>query len=347
MQKDIDRIIIESMVKRAMESAEESPERSVRNLIDLGVNFAKGRFQKKFLGTAQEMMQNQDSAYYHLFEDAMVNVDHDILLTFGINLGYNGCTKGARKIREIEVKKGYNIPWSLSIQMGKDKLEKEPEFYSGLFRQGMTLGVYVYFLFLSEGDPEKLIPFFANRPECAFVVFTRNMKLSTSFIRAAKKCRNVMVSVYLDENGAENCMRLRKDKMLYGTHTVYCDKDREEILNGKWLEKILPLHPQFAFLLPDDNCENHLQEEVYRYVLSVRTRQKYPVCCMEVRKDCLQIDEVVSEDACVVGFDKRGAVKTYSGSSQREEENIFRHGLEEVLEKVATKKKNRLGSLQC
>ena len=104
MSDDINRILIGSVVRKTIADAQNSPGRSVRNLVDAGVNFAKGSFQKRFLGDVQTILQNEDSAYYDLAKDILSNVDRHILFTLGMNLGYNGCTKGVKTIRETEKK---------------------------------------------------------------------------------------------------------------------------------------------------------------------------------------------------------------------------------------------------
>ena len=107
MSGDINRILIGSVVRKAIADAQNSPGRSVRNLVDAGVNFARGKFQKNFLENVQAILQNEDSAYYTLAKDLLLNVDRHILFTLGMNLGYNGCTKGVKIIRDTERKRGF------------------------------------------------------------------------------------------------------------------------------------------------------------------------------------------------------------------------------------------------
>lgn len=50
------------MLQKIFRDGKRSPRRTVRNLVDLGLNVSKGRFQTRFLTYAQEMLQNQESA---------------------------------------------------------------------------------------------------------------------------------------------------------------------------------------------------------------------------------------------------------------------------------------------
>ena len=87
MQNDLTRLLVESTVRRTLKNIQESPERAIRNLVDLGVQFSSGRFQSRLMAQAQKMLQNQKSAYYALVKDAAASVDPEILTTFGVNLG--------------------------------------------------------------------------------------------------------------------------------------------------------------------------------------------------------------------------------------------------------------------
>ena len=152
MQKDITRILIEAMLDKSLRDLNSNSRRAVRNLVDMGVHFSKGRFQKYFLSCVQTMLQNEESAYYDLITDMTEHVDRKILFTFGMNLGYNGCTKGAKVIREVEKKNGYNVPWALSLWVDQEKMLHTPDTYQQIIRQGSELEIYVYLLFLENGQ---------------------------------------------------------------------------------------------------------------------------------------------------------------------------------------------------
>lgn len=100
MKNRMPRLFAETVVKNALKSIIESPERGIRNLIDFALQLSDGRFQKDFFMVAQTMLQNENSAYYDLIRDVVTYVDTEKLYTFGINVGYNSCTVGAKRIRE-------------------------------------------------------------------------------------------------------------------------------------------------------------------------------------------------------------------------------------------------------
>lgn len=337
MQKDLNKILIESMLKTAMKDIHCSPGRTVRNLIDLAVNFSKGRFQKNFMRVIQNMLQNTDSAYYQLCTDSISNVDMDYLIHFGMNLGYNGCTKGAALIRKIEEEKGFNIPWSLTLQINLEKLQSDPNLYPDILRQGLALGICTYFLFLPSGDAEKLIPIFEGQPDCAFLLFLRGHQITETLIKHAEKSKNVLIFVFKNEEMPEACIKLREAKLPYAVYQRYTEDDVEKIVNGQWITEILPYHPQVALLLAHESCTVKTCEKVYQCILSTRRSQKYPVLFVDGVVDVWKIDNIISDDAYVVGFLDDGNMRTYDGRRKEENYNIFQNSLEDVLRNTIKK----------
>lgn len=333
----MNRILIETTIKRALKDMADSPKRSARNLVDLGVNFSNGRFQKQFLRSTQDMLHNEKSSYYELIENVITNVNYENLTTFGINLGYEGCTKGAKTIRAIEEKRGFNIPWSLSLYMNEEKLDTTPQFYTSVVEQGVALGIHTYLLFLATGSPARMIPLIKSHSNCAFILFLRKYQLSDSFLESLKGVTNIMISILADCDITNTCNSLRAAKLLFAVHKRYQEEDKENILNGNWLSKVLKEKPYFAFLLAHESCSFKLQQEIYSYILSVRNKQKHPVILMDARQDNLIIDQIISGDECIVGFDADGSLRTLEGINPKKEYNIFYNKLEDILQS-ATKK---------
>ena len=86
MEETMSRILVGTFVKRMLKEIRESPERNTRNLVDMALQFSRGRFQQHFFGAAQTMLQKEDSGYYALVRDTVAWADLDRLYTFGMNL---------------------------------------------------------------------------------------------------------------------------------------------------------------------------------------------------------------------------------------------------------------------
>lgn len=180
MKSDMTRVLVESTIRRTLKAMQESPEREARNLVDAGAQFSTGRFQTRLISHAQRMLQNSKSAYYALVKDVVTYADHDNIATFGVNLGYNSCTKGARLIRETEREKGFNIPWALHLRVSQEKLAGDPGLYPSILREGTSLGIYTYLLFVP-GDAQAVLPLVMEYPDCAFLLFLEGGKSPPPF----------------------------------------------------------------------------------------------------------------------------------------------------------------------
>lgn len=330
MSKDMNRILIETTIKRMLNEIADSPERGIRNLIDLGLTFSKGRFQQNFLGLAQQMLRKEDSAYYTLLRDVLTNVDPEILTTFGINIGYNSCTKGAKTIRGIEAERGFDVPWALSVYVNEEKHLSEPHFYPELIQQGTQLGIFTNLIFAGS-NPLLLTTLLSAQPDCAFLLFLESGQVTQELLETMKPVKNTMLVVRAGEGFLPACAKLRKAKMLYAAYKVYTQADKETILCGDWLTSVMGAKPAFAFLMADRTCPEETQQEIDAYALSVRAGQNHPVFLLEVKHDMLRIDKIISDDVCMVGFGEKGRLLTNEGIHEENQFNIFQHSLESIL----------------
>ena len=109
---DLTRTLVDITVSRMLYEMKSDPGRSVRKLLDTALTVSKGRFQKRFFESVYGMMRHENSAYYQMIENLISHTDQNKLKTFGMNIGYNGCTVGARRIRENAAAWHFDIPVS-------------------------------------------------------------------------------------------------------------------------------------------------------------------------------------------------------------------------------------------
>ena len=111
--------------------------------------FATSDSQREFFSTIQEMLTDQNSAYYRMMEDIVFHVDTEHLISFGMNLGYRSCVSGARTIQENENRLGCNIPWTVVLQLSGSAAQRIED-YKKAIREGVSLGVHSWMLFAQE-----------------------------------------------------------------------------------------------------------------------------------------------------------------------------------------------------
>ena len=183
------RIIIKTFIKTALKDSDESPERCARNLVDMALNFANGRFQQSFFEISRAILNNENSPYYPLIADALKHMDKEKLLEFGLDLGYNSCTSGAHIIRKLKRTENINVPWLLSMVIDTAR----PDFlsdYQSVLTQGKELGIYTYFITVPK-DPAKVLPLIRNNPDCAVILLCDTSDITEDFAGTAETLNNL------------------------------------------------------------------------------------------------------------------------------------------------------------
>lgn len=325
------RFLIDNIVKKTIKDIQDDPERSTRNLVDMALNFADGKFQKQFLTLAQTMLKNENSSYYRLVPDIVSNVDHNKIRIFGMNIGYNSCTYGANLIREHESTKGFNIPWFISLAISGEGYLKKKELYDSLISHGERLGIYTWLIF-SEGKTEKIMPLIEKNPDHAFVLFTKSQEINNQVIDYALHVDNLMFALEMKNGVEDTCSILRKNKLLYSLYYPYEEKDLEEIKDGTLILDAEVMNPAFIGFLPKNNCPFFLQEGVYKTILDFRNKQLHRTIPLELVQDFIYVDYVISGDPCACHFDNQGNIHFYNkGNFLRGRGNIFENTLVQIL----------------
>lgn len=330
------RIFLQTTVRKAIRDMKDSPERSSRNLLDMALEFAEGRFQQNLFREIRGMLNNNSSAYYSLVKNIVQHVDEDRLLTFGMNVGYNSCTAGAQKIRTIEAKEHYNIPWTLCLQMGKENQPELLEKYCRLIDQGEYLGIYNWLL-VSKGNALDCIELAAAFPNSAFTVFCESGEITWPLIDYASEQNNIMLAVPMGEDAAVTCDLLREAGLLYSVYMFYDDWDLPGIQNGDVFCEMEQLHPAFSAFLPKNSCTGKAREAAYQAILRARMEQEYATILWDLHRDHLTVDKIISEDGCWAGFDSRGRFYNITDSGELLWEGSVEEPLEELLKRTFPK----------
>ena len=245
--------LMERIVRRELFEGRRDLRRSIRNLVDLGLEVSGGRLQKRMMGVFQTMLDREDSPYYDLILNTIHHVDHDWITTFGVNFGWNALTTGAVRIRELEAYRGHNIPWSLTLHMAAGPDSMTGGEYRRLVREGMELGICAYFLMPEDAPSVRTALELAGASrECAFLLFLPRGFDVNGQITALTMCRNIMLVIDTEEpDWMEMARTLREKKCLYSLCRHYAaPEDGKDILSGQWMERVQPWAGAAALLLP-------------------------------------------------------------------------------------------------
>ncbi len=321
--------LIETMAYQFINKIKNDPQRNIRNSVDMALNFSNGRFQREFLNSAQNILKNEHSAYYGLIWDAVNNVDTQKLVTFGMNIGYNSCTKGAEIIRRTEAEKGFDIPWSMTLETDESNFVRYEENYRKIIADGKKLGIFTWFVF-AEGNPQYLLDIIRENRDCAFVVFCEAGTFGSAFIDKADKLENIMLCIKYANGAAELCERLRQRKMLYSVYITYNDKNTSDFFNNILLNRIEFFHPALTVAVPDKSCSDMTKGAVYRHIQNLRTKENFSTVLWEFYYDSLYIDNVISDGLCAAVIDKNGLIRCMYNTDEKSAD-CFSQNLEASL----------------
>lgn len=324
--------LIETFVRKALRDIQDSPERNIRNLVDMALSFSRGRFQTRFFQSAQRLLRNEHSAYYRLVRNVAQNIDHERLLRFGMNIGYNGCTLGAQRIREIEAAEGFNIPWALFLEIDGRAFPERGGAYDALLWQGKDMGIYVWFL-RADGFADGLFDLMAAHEDCAFILFCEPDGGFEMTMDRAAGLNHLMLSVGLAERTETACKRLRERKMLYAVHVEYAPENMKDILNDNLLYDAQNMNATFTSFTPAPNAAREDREILYEYVVRKREEQEFATVPWEIVRDALEIDAVISDDGSAAGFRPDGSFFTLDGPAGQDGCNMFSSALKDILER--------------
>lgn len=308
MKVDIQRVSVETVVDKYIQDIKKDSKRSIRNLIDFGAQFSKGRFQKQFFHLSRKLMDDEKSKYYDLGKNLVMSVDAEKIKGFGINMGLHAFTRGAGEIRAREKKKGYNIPWSLTLHINSGGLLTVQR-VNQLIQEGMAEGIYAYHIFVEAAAPlHELMEVMARFEHCAFIVHILPELVKPENAEDFAALKNAAFSVYLREDTGRAIELLSEHRCMCSLTVLYDKVQAERIVNQEFLSLPYLQHCIFVVFVADGDCPLPQSERVRETVRSMRDSSNPPLFLVDFYSDCLYVDEIISDDMCFLGIRPDGAV---------------------------------------
>ena len=301
---------IRNVVSKGIRDIRRDPNRSIRKLVDLGMQFGKGRIQQSFFNDAQSALQHRNSPYYTLVTSMIRNTDPMVLETMGLNVGYMSWTMGAKIIRAYEKEHGVNIPWTILVQTNSAtdrRLDLDT-----LVSQGQKLGIYTYFLFTGRqsGSFANLLSTAERYRSSAFFLFSEDGATNTQLASLDNLPPNALIIPR--DSGAETSEignLLVQKKRMFGLNCEYNASNVAYYLSDAFLQSVASAGFPFLFLIPAPGCDAQTCARVNAEVLSLRTTVRYPLFPIDLYRDVLQVDHIISDERCMLILGADGAVR--------------------------------------
>lgn len=330
---DVNKMMIEATLAKVLKDLKADPEKTLRKLAERKDAHAKTQSQQELLEKLQAMLQNPNSAYRLLIKRLVHQVQTERLKTFLMNLGYHGLTAGTKTIRNQELVYGFHIPWTISFALDQKVTATHVD---GLIQQGKQLGIYIYQLHCKSDQAVFDLPqLLSQHKDCAFIVYLKPKAITEELLEQLGKQYHVMLSLACHDNDADEVFaKLKQKGFLYSVHFEYDETNVQRIFGGEWIEYAESMGAMFALTWPKKQVERPLREQVYQYILFQRLEQRQAVIPIELVRDSLDLDRLLSKEEAVLSFDGNGQRIKVESSDERGEENLLQMDLIQILEKL-------------
>ncbi len=282
--------MIDATVQHGIRDMAQDPARSVRRLADLGKHFSRGRFQDTVFTIMQELLENEQSAYYDMVANVLRNVDHDAVRTFGVNVGYMSWTYGARLIRGYEQQTGRAVPAQIMLRYDCDREDGlSVAVIDRLITEGERLGIYAWHIrqLPHPDDNYALLDLFSRHKESAFLWLRPSGRLTAAQIQMLRNCPNTCIVMPAgDPESLMTAAMLRDHRILYAMYAAYDGAAPETDTIA--LERTLTSETPLFFTVAEDGSDASMAE----YCQQTRLSQKYPCFLLDYYDDMSSIDRL-------------------------------------------------------
>lgn len=287
------RAMVQSLASRSIRRIAEDPERGLRNLVDMGLATATGRFQKHYMMILQGVLEDPACPYYELVCRTARQVENRNLTLFGVNIGWQSWTVGAQRIRKSKAAQGSDIPWSLTLHLAgspEDGMD-----WAGLVKAGQEEGIYAYFLHVG-GDPaamEQAVELARGAERSAFLLFAYPEDVAPA-LGELTALDNTAVMVCTDRPGWQEAVAaLREERRLYGLWRS-CETAEDVEQTAPWLEEIQDEGGIAAFSIPAPGCPAQSREQLHRLAEETWHKRLYPLLVFDYYADILLVNDTIS-----------------------------------------------------
>jgi hypothetical protein len=302
MNSSIKLIMIEMAVDLFLRDLREDAGRAMRNLIDVGMRFAKGSFRNDFLPYAQAMMSDPSCPYYHLLENVAHNVDGRALRTFGINLGYHAWTCGTAAMRESERRTGRCLPWCLIFDFREGgALSGSLGELGRIVSECRDLGIAA-FVFFADPRSFPIDALALQFQDCAFFLFAEPASVDARLVAGMRSARNIACSLHAPFSNPDSAQEaaglLARGGCLFGFHAWYENADELSGYGGSWLGHCERDCGTFAFFVRGVPAGHESAAAAAAFVARMRTSPEHGVFAADFCEDFAAIDRMTGGSPC-------------------------------------------------
>ena len=224
------RIMLLSVIGRAIQEIEADPKRGLRRMIDLGQDLVHGDGAQEIFSFLQQVLQKQTSPCYALLEHMVREVNHKTLQHFGVALGWDSWTEGGKLLRQYPEEQ----KWAESLTI------QDADTVRGLrteVKKYAAKGVRTFFVTVeSQKTLYTALQLASSETACAMILFMPPALVDNQSAARISLCHTVCAVLYDQPEREKAQAILRRAKCLYGVYHVCKAEDTWAGIQS-WMEQ--------------------------------------------------------------------------------------------------------------
>lgn len=310
-----------AIINKAIHDIRDDPQRSIRNLADMGDNFSTSQTQKHFFSLARSVLKNPCNPYNKLLVKLVENVNAESVRTLGQNFGYTALSYGAKIIRQKQDVIHSSIPWLLILDFtaeGDDPMDGGQ--VAALIRDAVSLGIYsfIFRLGASQRALAALLASCRSHPECVFFADIAPGLLFSDSAGEIIKLQNLILSLdaagFAKEEDTVRAFRaLHGARCFYGYHVFYDRNNADSLMSDAFTARMMGYGCIIGAYVGKDRADRELEEKVYRFACSKRGKKGDPLFTLDLYRDAEYVGRSISCGS-IMHINGDGGVPGFAGS---------------------------------
>lgn len=300
LKNDLNRILIENAVRLNLKNFENDEKRCIRRLIDTGATVTKSSSDDGIFSKLRELFKDDNSPYYSAAASLFRNISRDRLICFGVNLGYNSFTKGAKTIAQFEKKSGKVVPWIADMDVTTENEAKyRSETFEKLLAHYSGFGINTYIMRFSNGIPEgtylAIFETLEQNPYIDVLLMLPDEVLSNKIIMAMDKLNNIMAVISYDsENYNEMLDKLESMKIINASRFTVSNGFSEKLNEEKIFSKVSDCLCPVLILEYDKDISDEEKKAFKAGLSALRENPPAPLFIINLEDDIQAVNRSIS-----------------------------------------------------
>ena len=250
----VSKTLAESYIRKQIKALKQDPAQTIHTLTKQLLEKPDSPLEKYLLHITPEKLQDTQSGYYQLFHDILPKINTEHLVTFAMNIGYNGIFTASKNTQTNSPESKSDALWAFMLSIDGINYEKKSAQYKAQISNAKKNGTRCFMLFI-EKNAWKLLPLIKKEKDCAFFLFCPSSCLTEKFLDAVKLTKNLFISVAYNKNNVFTYLGDKRnsgieDATIVATHLMLAAYN--EGVDSCWINFFNPDELAKAFNLPED-----------------------------------------------------------------------------------------------